>query len=575
MPSKFSRSLMSRRYLWQAGVALFISLGTAILLTTTAFSFGASPAIIEQTVTVGDNPLPDIVVTSSKEDKLGCYQAEVLGYGQKLSGSVLVLDPEDDTSPYSGRELIQVSPSEFELAPGEPQTLKAIASIPEGATGGRYATIVVSPVEAAEAGGVAMRFRVAVAVRLIIEGGGLERTGESTDLATTQEYAQESITFLTTFRNSGNVHFSPAGVIRIKNEAGEEIGEEPIELAYVLPGYSRQLKAVWQPAELPVGDYSVESEITLEDATILKAKDAFTCIEPYQVSGAEPARPIDWTQHFTDSVRSNWAWLLAACLSIALIALWRLGKAKVSLAVAPEAIEQTVASGTNPLPDITISNSGKTTIHLQARVIGYSQNLDGSISPLEEDSSPYSGLDMVEVEPTEFDLAPGRGQRLEVMASIPQDTEGGRYALVLIRAVEEKKGKSITRFQKAVALRLTILAGTLTKTGYISEVSASQEHARKPIAFLTTFHNSGNVHFSPIGVIRIKNEAGGEIGREPIESAYVLPGYSRQLRTVWQPAELPVGDYSVESSINLEEGTTVTASSTFRVAAPYQIEGAA
>lgn len=311
---------------WPYLSAISLVIVTLVILTASpAFaqgSFSVTPVYIEQNVSPGANFLGNITVTN-EGDETKHFEIIVAGYGQDLSGLALPLGSEEDVSSYTGRELVTVSPSVLDIPPRQSRTVSSAITIPDGAEGGRYALILVRIGGEGE-GGVVMYSQIAVSLRLTIAGSTLVKNGTSGTVEVTQEYAQEPITFLTPFTNTGNVHFRPTGEVIIRTEAGEEFNRQPILAAYVIPGYTRQLRAVWQPEELPVGSYTVESVITLEDDTILSQQDTFTVIEPYRVEGAQPSRPTS----LANFLRANWYWIAALAVLAPALAEWGLRKVR-------------------------------------------------------------------------------------------------------------------------------------------------------------------------------------------------------------------------------------------------------
>lgn len=274
-------------------IAMVLVVGGPVLA-----GLSVSPPRIERNVSVGENPLPKIVVTNTAEDKPMRVRVDVEGFGQSLKGVTTVIS--DDTGPYSAVSLIKVSPEEFELKPKESQEVQVTATIPPGASGGRYATIAVSQVPES---GMSMVGQVAVIAILTISESPLLRAGEIVSTDIHQELPGAPLTFTTTVCNQGNIHIRPTGEIIISKQ-GQEVGKADVEPHLILPGYTRQLETVWIPSKFNAGTYSFEVTLNL-DGTELKAEGSFTLSDTegvIKVEGGvgepgeipETSQPIDW-----------------------------------------------------------------------------------------------------------------------------------------------------------------------------------------------------------------------------------------------------------------------------------------
>jgi P pilus assembly chaperone PapD len=250
-----------------------ILVATAMMLAVAApvlASVMVSPVRMEVIVSEGKNTLPIITVTNTDEDKPVRVKAEVMGFGQNQMGTTITI--KDDTSPCSAVSLIELSPEEFEIKPGESQKVSVTATIPPGASGGKYATIVVGQVPEP---GMSMVGQVAIAVMLTISESSLIRAGQVTSVDISQEQPGEPITFITAISNQGNVHFRPSGEIIISQD-GEEIGRTDVEPHLIIPGYTRPFKAVWNAPEVSTGGaYSYEIILDM-DGSEINAKGSFT-----------------------------------------------------------------------------------------------------------------------------------------------------------------------------------------------------------------------------------------------------------------------------------------------------------
>jgi P pilus assembly chaperone PapD len=288
-----------------------ILIAAAVLLVVACpvlAGFTVSPVIVEREVSVGRNTLPAITVTNTDKDNPIRVNVEVMGFGQNEAGTTITV--KDDTSQYTASSLIEVSPQEFQLGPGETRSIEATATIPPGASGGRYATIVVGQVPEP---GMSMVGQVAVAVILTIKDSSLIKAGQITRVDVQQAQPGQPITFITTVLNKGSVHIRPTGQITVSKQ-GQKVGTADVEPHLILPGYSRQLKTTWSAPEPSAGSYSFEITLNIGDTkprwegsfTLSETKgvtkveggvgESGTTVVPPQEEGetSSTSRPIDW-----------------------------------------------------------------------------------------------------------------------------------------------------------------------------------------------------------------------------------------------------------------------------------------
>jgi hypothetical protein len=105
------------------------------------------------------------------------------------------------------------------------------------------------------------------------------------ELPTAEAVSGEPVEILTLFQNTGNHDFKVKAEVSIRDAQGKllETISTPVAASSVIPSVPRQLKATFIPqAELPLGSYSIQSKVMLEDGTLLdEASGSFEVKEPY------------------------------------------------------------------------------------------------------------------------------------------------------------------------------------------------------------------------------------------------------------------------------------------------------
>jgi len=244
-----------------------------------------SGAICEGDVVPGNNYTHTMTISTRDTDPAMDIQVDVMGLGQSLEGACQALEAPEDTSPYSARSFITLNNSSFHLEPGGSQVVVATIRIPGNATaGGRYAVIYVHT-QPTGGGQVGIISAINVPVYLTIKDSQLIYEGKIIELSTSEAVSGEPVEILTMFQNTGNYYFKVKGEVTIKDTQGQilETISIPVTASAAVPGITRKLKATFIPqGELPLGNYSVQSRVMLEDGTLLdEASGSFEVKEPY------------------------------------------------------------------------------------------------------------------------------------------------------------------------------------------------------------------------------------------------------------------------------------------------------
>lgn len=235
-----------------------------------------------QTITVGSSGGVDVTV-------------EVDGLSQTPQGATSLIPAQEDTSSFSARSFISLNQNSINVAAGGTQNITATINVPSGTSPGeRYACIyLTSPTGQ---GGVGVVAGILIPVIIDTPGYTAVQTGNITNLSclsppsVSSAYSGYPIVFNTTFNNTGNCLITGAeNTITVKNSSGkvEWSNEIAVPAPSLLPNTPRIIDAQ-DNVGLNEGNYSVESNITLSDGTVLDTKTInFTVVN----SPAIPAAP--------------------------------------------------------------------------------------------------------------------------------------------------------------------------------------------------------------------------------------------------------------------------------------------
>jgi hypothetical protein len=204
---------------------------------------------------------------------------EASGFGQSLDGIITALPAQDDNSPYTAQPFISnIDILSFHLEPGGSQQVTATINVPVDAEPGtKYAIIYIHSKPGGKTGiGVILATNVLVIIR--VPGGQDIKKGEITDLKVPDPEPGKPVQVSTTFKNTGNIHYTIKNQVTITNESGETVAqtETPLSTTSVVPTFSRlsvtAIDSAGTGESLPAGKYYAESGILLDDGTLLDSK---------------------------------------------------------------------------------------------------------------------------------------------------------------------------------------------------------------------------------------------------------------------------------------------------------------
>jgi hypothetical protein len=206
-----------------------------------------------------------------------------------------------------------------------------------------------------------------------------------------------------------------------------------------------------------------------------------------------------------------------------------------------------------------------------------SNNLETPIVLLGSDRGPYTLKDYIKLPKMSIDLENNQRARIPVTITVPADAEaGGRYGSVLVTTVSKDAVKGTpggTAPASAIISRLATLffvtvPGDTEVAGELKSVSTvgdKKVFSEGPIGLQILYENTGDLHLSPYGELRIYNFIGEEVGYVELDPWFAMPQSLRAREIEWN-RELLVGRYTVTADVNRGYDDIVdTASVTFWV----------
>lgn len=243
-----------------------------------------------ETVNPGDTVTHMITVSTKSTDPSMDIVIDAWGFGQTPAKSYSSLSAADDTSPYSARKFITLDTTSFHLNPGESKKIKATIVIPgDVGDGGRYAIISLHNAPSLD-GTTAYVTAISVPVMITIAKSSLIEAGSITDIKVGEIVTGQPLRITTSLKNTGNVHYyQTRNTVTVSDSGGNVIGTagtEPSVYA-IIPAYTVDYDVTLDQSLSP-GTYTVKSEVSLEDGTLLDSKTS-----AFEVKNSYVAPPPD------------------------------------------------------------------------------------------------------------------------------------------------------------------------------------------------------------------------------------------------------------------------------------------
>ncbi len=258
-------------------------------------------------------------------------------------------------------------------------------------------------------------------------------------------------------------------------------------------------------------------------------------------SPGRPARPI-------------WAALALAaalCVAASCAASPGAGSQGVSIRVSPASIVAVARDGASIGP-VLVTNPGTFAVDVQGSVEAGGHDPAGVPvhNPVED---PGATAVYVTLDPAEFRLPPGGSRVVHARVYVKRGFSGGAYPVILFRArrvVALPDGNISATSQIAVLTLLTVSphgrAARLEAVPLLTSVAVEGSPGGEGVRVVATCRNTGNIHASLGGVILIRERDGRVAAQASLASALCLPGCSRELVGLVDPARLQEGTYVAE-----------------------------
>jgi len=239
----------------------------------------------------------------------------------------------------------------------------------------------------------------------------------------------------------------------------------------------------------------------------------------------------------------------------------------IQIETAPQVLKKDVVAGQVASFEIAVTNKGSVSVEVAPEVVDLAIDEHGYNAEIPEGADYVWGLHaFTKISPALFRLEPGETRTTQVKVAAPETLSGGRYGILYFAASDPSAKGRIIMVVRCGSLLFVTVPGTETYSGAIRDVTFAlcQEQANSTGAFEAVFENTGNIHISATGSIRISDGRDTEVNIAlQGGTGTVLPGGIRRYRAELTE-EIPDGKYKVTVAF-MFEGKTVTAQKAFTV----------
>lgn len=158
-------------------------------------------------------------------------------------------------SPYSVASWATISPSEFQLAPGETKEVTAVIKAPQNAAGGHFGSFIFE-VKAANSGGNASVAQEIASLFLVKVSGTVDEKLDLKSISAPSYSEFGPISFDMQFANTGNVHTKAYGLVNVTDMFGRKVADIVVPGVNIFPNAERIVKASLDKKFL-IGNYTV------------------------------------------------------------------------------------------------------------------------------------------------------------------------------------------------------------------------------------------------------------------------------------------------------------------------------
>lgn len=257
-----------------------LKLATAVIIAILAMvslssGLGVEGVIFDAEISPGQHISHEIKVKLGENEAPMVLKVDVEDWGQSQDGVNHAIA--NGSSPYSARDFLRVSPSEFRLEPGQSQIVMVEGDLPiDIGSGGRYALVTIYglPLDRADENqesSVGLAVAVTSILRIIVSGTTLDRSGTIESVEVGELPAPGLCNVSLVFNNAGNCHFKALARCQAIGDEDAVLAESSSQLSSnIIPGASRRFRLNLAAENRSISEIrAIEVAVETEDGTIL------------------------------------------------------------------------------------------------------------------------------------------------------------------------------------------------------------------------------------------------------------------------------------------------------------------
>jgi hypothetical protein len=276
-----------------------------------------SPTIVSVSIAPGGSGSADLTVRSGVVQTVS---VQVAGLGQLGDGSFSYLSAAADTSAYSARSMVTVSPTTFQMNVGTEQTISLKVAVPQNAGNGtRYAALRISGTPGTGNQNVGIGVEIGIPILVSLADTQATTTGAVAGLSVaSNNLGRYTVTGSVT--NTGNSHYgAPPNQVNVNAtvyDATNKVfagGKEVFTGNSIVPSFSRDFSLdLGKP--LTAGHYRLEVSAVLQNGTVLGKTALAFDVSGDSVAGATSVAVMGGNQNNgSGSGPDNGTLLIAVC----------------------------------------------------------------------------------------------------------------------------------------------------------------------------------------------------------------------------------------------------------------------
>lgn len=265
----------------------------------------------------------------------------------------------------------------------------------------------------------------------------------------------------------------------------------------------------------------------------------------------------------------------AIIFTIAIFAAHREASA-FSINISPPSIHISVPPGGAKSGAITVENKSDDPMDVKAYIEDWVYTADGGKTFKPAGTTPLSCAKWITINPQKFHLEPKGKLGVQYTISVPQDAEGGHYAVIFFESAlneaEATEGNVVVRFSGRIgSIIYQETEGKVNKVGSITSFTSGRPDQNNPLEFKITLKNEGNTHILANGILNIMDKDGNVLGKKEFGPINTLSGETRECKAEWL-GELPEGTYDAIATLDIGGGAPLVAETVLTVSSSGAID---